>query len=157
MRLQSNEATCGHNTAANGLKALGYGPVVRAGSKAEAWVVKRAGRRSETAGTDENTFARILRAVGAWHSDFTLASEDAAWGLLRSHLFEGRPVGLAVDNDTHWVVAIGLLGLRVDVADSADPEAVVSYSREELMKRWYTPGEPRIHYGVAMQMPRRKR
>lgn len=150
MRLQSNEATCGACMVSNGLKALGF-------FITEAQVVKKAGPRTEVEGTSESHAAKCLRALRAWHSDFTLSNPDAAWAVLRWHLSEGRAVGLAVDKDDHWIVAVGTLGARVLVVDSADPECTLSYTRDELLERWETPGDPVVRYGIAMKVPRRKR
>lgn len=46
---------------------------------------------------------------------------------------------LLVDANSHWVAAVGRLGDRILVADSADNDLVLSYSAEQLVDRWAGP------------------
>lgn len=70
--------------------------------------------------------------------------------LLYHALRNGRPVVLLVDKGEHWVVAVGLLGHRCLVADSADSELVVSYTQEEVMTRWKLAESGKAYWGVVL-------
>ena len=60
---------------------------------------------------------------------------SAIGGAIIGALALGWPVLLAVDNDTHWVAAVGRLAARVLVADSADGAVVQSLDEKKLLDR----------------------
>lgn len=77
--------------------------------------------------------------------------KDVAVVLLEKALRDGRPVILLVENAEHWVSAIGLLGERVQIADGADNELVVSYPITEFANRWVDATSKRKpYYGIRM-------
>lgn len=68
---------------------------------------------------------------------------------LRRFLHKGFPVIMCVDNDEHWVCAIGVLGSRFLVADPADAELVLSYDPEKLTTRWKNKTK-KPYYGIVV-------
>lgn len=75
--------------------------------------------------------------------DVALLRVDKALGL-------GRPVILCVDSGSHWVAAVGRLGDRYLVADSADNELVLSRDVEALEARWRDKGTKHPYLGVIV-------
>ena len=51
-------------------------------------------------------------------------------------LERGNPCVLSVQQDQHWASAVGSLGERVLIADSARGEVVVSMEKDELREYW---------------------
>lgn len=161
MRLQSAHALCGPASVANALRALGRN--ISEDKIADA--VKKAGHGGdgipEQDGTAPSQIQRALEAVGFVGQPWTAGDGDDAWHALRSRLLSGDPVLLPVDFDgdtmSHWLVAIGLLGDRVLVADGADPEIVVSYSEDQLRRRWKMDTDPARYYGMTIKKARRKK
>jgi hypothetical protein len=127
---------------ANAMRALGR-------AMDEAKVVKKMGPGVEVYGTPEAQVKAALTKLAAHGEAFQLVDAEVAWRYMRSWLVSGWPVALAVDEDEHWVAAIGVLGDRVLVADSADPELVLSYTRDQLLDRWRKPGDPPRYYGIV--------
>jgi hypothetical protein len=84
--------------------------------------------------------------------------ESLAYDALLCALSRARPVILCVDKLAHWVGAIGRLGERVMVADSAHHEIVLSYNRRDLMARWMHDGENgAAYYGIIVGGPKEER
>ncbi len=78
------------------------------------------------------------------------AREMVAHLSLSAALHSGRPVVLCVDDWTHWVTAIGTLGMgRVLIADSADSELVLATDWPTLMQRWASTAK-RPYWGVVL-------
>jgi hypothetical protein len=73
----------------------------------------------------------------------------AAQGLRRL-LNRGIPVILCVDECEHWVCAVGTIGTRFLVADSADAELVRSYDATALAERWWHKSK-KPYYGVTVK------
>jgi hypothetical protein len=149
--MQSTEASCGPTGVSNACKALGLNVSEAA---VVAWVDKVKKSNAGAEGTTEELLTRAiteaapkklrLRARGLLVYDETTA-RDALTGALRR-----GAVLLAVDGDTHWVTAVGLLGDRVLVADGAEAELVVSYSWEQVNARWMVPGNPAKWFGLVI-------
>lgn len=93
-----------------------------------------------TAGTPTKS---ILRAAGKIDGCRPVLlrerRRDIALMRLANALRIGRSVVLSWRTDVpgdHWVAAIGLLGERYQIADSADNELVMSFAVDELEERW---------------------
>lgn len=56
--------------------------------------------------------------------------------MLGEGLRGGRSAILCVEDQEHYIAAIGLLGSRIVVADSAMMELVITYNDKQLSKRW---------------------
>lgn len=112
---------------------------------------ERACAVSATDGTDTKNLLKGLKSLG-----FKVVAEikegraDVALLRLLASLQEGHAAILAVDSDTHWVAAVGRLGSRVFVADSAESELVLSYTAEHLALRWKHNQSRTKFYGVVM-------
>ena len=153
MRLQSHPNLCGPAAVANALRARGKAATE---DKVLAAIKKAMGATEghpEQDGTSALSIQRALEAVGMVGDPWTLADGPASWAFLRENLLWGRPVFLAVDYEgdraEHWVVAIGVLGDRVLVADSADPELVLSLIYADLDRRWKSDTDPPRYYGMT--------
>lgn len=128
MRLQDSQANCGPASLSNALAALG-----------QPRTQDECAELCKTNATDGTPTKRLLAAVkGLGLRGIVIKEKRAEVALLKlDHwLQRGRPAILCVDNDSHWVAAIGVLNDRILVADSADNELVLSYDRTALVERW---------------------
>ena len=143
MRLQDSQANCGPSAARNALKALGMDrsiPELETLFKTDA-----------TNGTSAANVVKGLKKLDDLQPQVIEESRPEVAHLLLAHvLHRGRPVLLCVDGWGHFVAAIGLLGGRVLVADSADSELVLSYTMEEVMERWCCQGQRKAFWAVAL-------
>ncbi len=137
MRFQDHASNCGPASLSNALQAMG---IVR--SQEECAVLCK----TKPEGTSPKQLLKALKALGRVPAVLSEKRAAVALLFLSFWLCEGRAVLLIVDDDTHWVAAIGKLGNRFLVADPADNELVVSLSLEELAERWLGT----THYGVVL-------
>jgi hypothetical protein len=100
-----------------------------------------------TEGTPPKRLLAAIRVVGREPIRIQEKRAEVAILFLSHWLTQGRSAILCVDNDTHWVAAIGLLGDRTLVADPADNELVITLSRQQLADRWGGDGSC---YGVVL-------
>src|SRR5690349_23329730 len=118
MRMQDSQANCGPSALRNALAALG---ISRSGDELE--------KLCQTDATQGTPVANVVRAArtieGLEPRRIQETRADVALLQLLEALRAGRPVLLCVDNDSHYVAAVGTLGNRVLVADSADSELVL--------------------------------
>lgn len=139
MRLQDTAANCGPASLSNALAAMG---ITR--SQDECTVL------CKTTGTEGTAPKRLVHAIRAVGRDPLIVRErrsEVAILFLSHFLATGRSAILCVDDDTHWVAAIGLLGDRVLIADPADNELVITLSRADLAERWSGNGSC---YGIVL-------
>ena len=132
MKLQSHQHTCGAVALCNAVEALG----VRSLSEVEAIEMAES---DPVEGTEAAGIKKALKKLDL--NGTVIKTKDAAiayWALVGA-LEHGNPALLVVDNDSHWVAAIGILGSRVLVADSADAGVVVVTPAAKLMERWACP------------------
>jgi len=159
--MQSAHALCGPASVANALRALGRGSSEDKVANAIKLQASGADGLPEQEGVGPAQLQRALEAVGYVGQPWTVGDGDDAWHALRSRLLAGDPVLVPVDFDgdtmSHWLVAVGLLGDRVLVADSADSEIVVSYSEDQLRRRWKADTDPARYYGLTVRKARRKK
>jgi hypothetical protein len=144
MRLQDSQANCGSVAVKNALCALG---------------IDRSTEECEilcgTTATQGTTPRRMIKGLESIHElDVAIISEtrkEIALLLLQSALRDGRPVIILVDNNEHWISAIGLLGDRIIIADGADYELVTSNNSEGLLTRWCNSSSKRqSYYGIRI-------
>lgn len=127
--LQADKYSCGACAIVNALRALGTRIAVPA-------VAKLAGTHP-IRGTPDAGMRRAVRLLGFRARTFNAVGPSIhAVAALRGHLISGSPVLLTFDRGEHWVAAVGVLGLNVLIADSADGELVVSLDPKELAARW---------------------
>jgi ABC-type bacteriocin/lantibiotic exporter with double-glycine peptidase domain len=139
MRLQDTQANCGPASLSNALQAVG---VIRSQGECEQ-LCKTTG----VAGTTSKNIIAAVKAVGRNPLVIDEKRAETAALFLDHWLRSGRPAVLCVDDWTHWVAAIGVLGDRVLVADPADNELVIVLSRARLVERW---GCKNRYYGVVL-------
>ncbi len=128
MRMQDTAANCGPASLANALQAIG---LLRSQDECASLC-----KTTATEGTTPKRLVAAVRAVGREPVIIKERREAVALLWLSHFLATGRSAVLCVDNDTHWVAAVGLLGERILIADSADNELVLSLSRAKLAERW---------------------
>lgn len=129
MRMQSSQANCGPYALHNALWALG---IKRSADECEVLC-----RTNATEGTYTTALMKAINTIrGTKCKEITGKSLLEAMWYLTEALRGGRPVILCVDDEGHYITAVGLLGDRVLVADSADNELVLSYKLTGLKKRW---------------------
>lgn len=148
MRYQSRQATCGAVAVLNALSALDH-------QVTEDQIVAASGLKDLTKGLGEREIKRALTALGYSYDEIHEAREPHAWLFLLDALRHGRPVVMVVDNDKHWVTAIGMLGPAVQIADPAHNDLVVGRTRARLMTRWGSEAR-KPWYGVVVIPPEKK-
>lgn len=137
--MQDTAANCGPASLSNALAAQG---IARTQDECAAMC-----KTTATDGTPPKRLLAAIMAVGRKGVVIKERRADVAITFLAHWLDRGRPVILCVDQGQHWVAAVGMLGERILVADSADNDLVLSYSREELLKRW---AEGKSFWGVVV-------
>lgn len=135
MKQQDSVDSCGPTALANALEAI-HGKRTLT-PQACATLCK-----TDCTGTDERRMRAAIKSL-----DFQ-AITLRSWPELVGRLTLGDPVLLVVDEDSHWVTAIGMLGARVIVADPADGGLVTVLNAKELSARWV--GESGKFYGLAL-------
>lgn len=143
MRLQDSQANCGPVSLRNALSALG---LRRSTEELETLC-----RTNATEGTTARNLTRAATTIeGLSPRRIEETRRDVALLVLRHALACGRPVVLLVDNWSHYVAAVGTLGERYLVADSADAELVVSLAVDELAGRWGHATAKRPYWGLVL-------
>lgn len=128
MRMQDTAANCGPASLSNALKAVGIDK-----SQADCELMCKT---TATDGTGVKGLVRGIHVAGRNPVTLKATNRDHARLRLESELRLGHPVILSVDNGSHWVAAIGLLGRQFLIADPADNELVLSLSADQLQQRW---------------------
>lgn len=129
MKLQDDKFSCGAVALYNGLEAAGI-------DSPNVPELARLAGTSPVKGTNTSGVCKALRNLSITYEKLKTKDQFLAYCTLVGCLVNGSPVLLAVDDDTHWVTAVGYLGSRVLIADSADGEVIVSLERGELLARW---------------------
>lgn len=143
IRFQSTAANCGPAAVRNALLALGI-------PRSEEEIETLTGATAAD-GTGPKGILKALHAVlPSPPGVINEAREDVAILKLLAALQAGHPVICCVDNDEHWVAAVGTLGNQILlVADSADNELILAYSPENFLSRWEGPTR-RPYYGCVL-------
>lgn len=129
MILQSTPYTCGPAALANALHAWGQDDL------GEHELAILCGT-CPIVGTPTVAIKRAVRACGFLSRAQTFVNIKSAHRGLVAALMRGNPCILAVQGDSHWACAVGALGSRVLVADSAKGELVLSMDFDELQQYW---------------------
>lgn len=143
MRLQSRKSSCGPAALKNALESIG---IER--TEDELGLLSR----QTTEGTSQPGLERAIQTIDKGDGTkltsnriYEKRREVAGWAL-SSAIRAGRPVILCVDNFEHWVSAVGILGERFIIADSASNDVVEYMSLSETLDRWDGPG----YYGIEI-------
>lgn len=137
--MQDTAANCGPASLSNALAAVG---VVRTQQECEGLC-----RTTAIKGTDLRSLQAGIKAVGRTPRVLSERRFDVAYSFLCDALRGEEAAVLCVDKGDHWVAAIGLLGERVLIADSADNELVLSLAPDMLKARWLSTAR---YYGVIL-------
>jgi hypothetical protein len=140
--MQNSQANCAPTAVKNALCALG---IERSVEECEVLCGCTA--------TDGTPPKKLYKGLETIHElDPVIISEsreEIALVLLEQALRDGRPVIMLVDAAEHWVTAFGLLGKRVQIADGADSELVISSPISAMASRWKNPHSKRApFYGI---------
>jgi ABC-type bacteriocin/lantibiotic exporter with double-glycine peptidase domain len=138
MRMQSHPNLCGFASLANAFKAIGKSSVTEDKLAAAAKKAATATETPEQDGAGVRSLQQAAEAFGHVLVPYTFGDVTMGWGLLRHYLDECKPALLAVDDNSHWVTAFSTLGDKVMVADPAEAELVLPYTKEKLGVRWGT-------------------
>jgi ABC-type bacteriocin/lantibiotic exporter with double-glycine peptidase domain len=152
MKLQTHPNACGPACVANVLRAMGR-------NVTEESVTRKLENQEAIYGTSEGRIFLALDKLKLNYSTLRLdadtGGEAAAFDQLLCALSRGRPVILCVDRLAHWAGAVGRLGERILLVDSAHHEIVLSYNRRDLMARWMHDGENgAAFYGIIVGGPK---
>jgi ABC-type bacteriocin/lantibiotic exporter with double-glycine peptidase domain len=152
MRGQSHRNFCGPACAANILRAFGTDRNATEDTVAKKirQVAIRNNDEDPSNGTTESQLRRAFEAYKHPTEQWQLHTPHAAVMALRGALLGGLLGVLCVDNNTHWVAAIGVAGTRFVIADPADPEIVLIVTGEELAQRWQLTADPPAFYALIV-------
>ena len=143
MRLQSTTAACGPAALSNALAAMGI-------TRSE----DECGKLCRCTATDGTSHRNMIRAVRSIDGLMGMVIEeqkgDVAFLRLADALRTAHPLLLLVDNWEHWIAAVGMLGGRVLVADSADNELILSMDFPTLVRRWGCHGVRKPFWAVLL-------
>lgn len=148
MILQDTLASCGTTALSNAIAALGW-------TQLPPDAVFELTGCTEVRGT---MAAGIKRAATKLQLRVGVVSDNdglKAWYALRGRLAAGHAAVLVVDDGEHWVAAIGMLGDRVVLVDSAASvrKFVSTCDRDELLRAWRCDGERHTFYAVTVAPP----
>lgn len=142
MRPQRTGYWCGVASIANALEVLGI-------RRTQREIAKLCDVTPET-GTDEVEMKRALLANGVavdeWYGD--KFAEEQSWAWVKSHLLNAGPVVLCVDDEDHWVTAVGLCAGMVIVFDPSRNTGIEVHNWLTLMLRWRTADG--VYYGIGV-------
>ena len=144
MQLQEFPSSCGAAALANALESIGTRITQKAAGKLA---------RTDHEGTDESGIKRAIRDLGFKAVEIAIGGEHGKVALasLIGTMLLGHPVLLVVDNDTHWIAAVGLRGSSIVIVDSADGGLMSVLDHVELLSRWRGGTKKAPHfYGVAI-------
>lgn len=111
---------------------------------------------SEENGTDEHELISAARALGFKVTPHHGTDQAAAWAFVRANVLDGRPCLLCIDQWTHWVTVVGIVGDRVLVIDPTNTKknvgenGVHALSRPDLLRRWRCRSEQEPFYAIAV-------
>ena len=143
MKRQAKSYWCGVASIANALEVLGI--------KRSQREIERLCHVSPAAGTDEVEMKRALLAQGVkvdeYHTVPPVPGEACSW--LYSHLERRGPAILCVDDDEHWVTAIGFCAREtVLIFDPARNVGIEVHTWSTLGPRWVN--SDGIFYGIGV-------
>lgn len=147
MRYQEHPWSCGP-------AALRSAGLVLGEKVAERTIRAKAGTTED--GTDEQELIHAARELGWTATPHHSADKAAAWAFVRANALDGRPVVLCLDQWTHWVTVIGIVGDKVIYFDPANTKknmdecGITITSRTSLSKRWRCPSEEMPFYAIAI-------
>ncbi len=107
-------------------------------------------------GTDEHELILAARGIGLTATPHHSKDQAAAWAFIRANVMDGRPCLICIDQWTHWVTIVGIVGDRVLLADPANTKknqsenGLHSLSRTDLLRRWRCPNELEPFYAIAV-------
>lgn len=131
--MQDSQANCGPFALKNALSAIG---IERSAEELE----KACGTTATNGTPTKNVLRAAQKIEGCAPVVIREKRSDVALLKLEHAVNDGRPVLLVVDSGEHWVAAVGKLGDRYLVADSANTELVISMTAAELEARWKDTG-----------------
>jgi hypothetical protein len=103
-----------------------------------------------TRGTTIRGMTEAVIALGYAPVTLHTGDQNEARSRLFAHLHQGHPLVLSVDDDSHWVAAVGLLGPRVLVADSGGIKCVEALDWPALRARWEVRGKRKGYFALAI-------
>lgn len=134
MRFQADRYSCGVFAIMNALRA--------AGVKVSEKRVRAHSGTTEEHGTSEHGIRNALERIGWVGEDLVADTKAKTFQALLSALDGGSPVILCVDDDQHWVAAVGRCGKNVIVHDSGRTKKNKAehgsqvYTKKKLTERW---------------------
>lgn len=136
MRMQSHQNLCGFASLANCFRAIGKERITEDKLADAAKKAATATETPEQDGAGVRSLQLAAQAFGYVLVSYKLEDRSVAWPMLVHYLGEHKPAILSVDDNGHWVAAVGLIGDQVLIADPADAEIVRPYTRDKLDLRW---------------------
>lgn len=153
MRMQSTQNNCGPASLANAFRAIGRDNV----TEDKVVVLMRKHAPASDAPEQDGAGVRPLQAaagsLGYSLVPFKFEHPGMAWAFVRHTLSEGKPSLLCIDDNSHWVTAIGLVGDAILVADPAHAEIVTPMAADTLTLRW----APDYYMMVLVKTPRKRK
>jgi len=147
MKFQRDAYSCGVFAILNGAEALGVHLTERA-------VRQHTGTTKD--GTTQHGVMNALERLGFVGTAFTETNKDAAYDRVLTAVREGKTVILNVEEEQHWVVAIGACGRRVVTFDSYNSKVCKAAGGTEAwdtrsLRKWWTKQVDGKYYGIVME------
>lgn len=107
-------------------------------------------------GTDEHELIAAARGIGLTATAHHSKDQAAAWAFIRANVMDGRPCLICIDQWSHWVTVVGIVGDRIILADPANTKknqsenGIHPLSRPDLLRRWRCPKEEEPFYAIAV-------
>jgi ABC-type bacteriocin/lantibiotic exporter with double-glycine peptidase domain len=148
LKYQRFDGSCGANAIVNALRCLGR--------KVDEVKVRKLAGATE-GGCDEDGLTYALECLGYQTPAGRILDCDfwpTSWDWLGHELWEGNPCILCIDRWQHWVVAVGMLGSKVILADGNNTKPNMSengvhvLTARQLRNRWFSHGS---YYGIAVK------
>lgn len=127
--MQDAQHNCGPYALRNALEAMGI-------SRSAEELEKACGTSATNGTPTKGILKAAMKIEGCKPSILRETRRDVALLKLEHAVRRGRPVILCVQDGSHWVAVVGVLGERYLVADAADSELVLSLTVDELEAKW---------------------
>lgn len=145
MKYQELNYSCGPASIVNALRSLGIKKTEKS--------IRKTSNTNPKNGTSEEDMIRVLTDLGFRIRKHEQGQFVKAWKWLHNKLKSGSPVIISVRNWQHYVAAVGIIGDRIIIADSAGPNAengILILDKAQLKKFWYHKRE-KLYTGLAIE------
>lgn len=134
MHYQRDTFSCGAAAVVNALRCLGR--------KVSERTVRKYSDTTEKDGTSQDGILNAVRNLGFTGTIYETEDALSAWCWFSESVRTCHPVILCVQNDEHWITAIGMIGDKVVTFDpgkflhNLEEKGVLVLSKRDFMRKW---------------------